>query len=300
MVQLGIFRLLVLIVLVLIVFTTIYAASKEKQNVMFISGIWTLLIISIHTKRQDKIFLRINIEFDKLICSTEYSLLSIPIIVCLLIHSQWLPFIGIVFVTLFLGFVKINMRQQKKTLNTCLQQYIPFGMYEWKSGVRQYFYPLIVAWLLGLCTSFFVVGVPVAIFIIGILIIDFYKENESWQMLFSYQKNTTNILYYKIKQHLMFYVITNLPLFILFTIFHFELWYIPAIEFIILLSIHIYVIVLKYSFYSYDRNMVNPAFMIIGIFIGLIPLTTPLLWLFSIYLFLKARTNLYPYLYDYN
>jgi hypothetical protein len=199
-----------------------------------------------------------------------------------------------------IGFIDVRLWRQRKTLNTRLQQYIPSDMYEWKAGIRQYFFFSIIVWLLGLCTSFFVASIPVALFIIGALMFDFYKTNESWQILLSCQKNATEFLCVKMKQHVMFFSLLVLPLVIAFMIFHLEYWYIPVIEFIILLSIHIYCIVLKYAFYSHDRSTVNPILQGTGIIIGLIPVTVPVLWLFSIYFYYKAQSNLYFYLNDYN
>jgi hypothetical protein len=298
--QLGIIRLTVLLSSCLFVLAAVYAASGKMPDAAAISGIWTFLIVLIHAKRPDKNFLHINLYSNKLICSVEYIILSIPLVICLWLQQQGLLSICLVFTILGAGFIKIDLKRRPKTLNTCLQQYIPSGMYEWKAGVRQSFFPLIIVWVLGLSTSFFVASIPVAMLIIGLLISDFYKANESWQILLSCQKNAVKILYYKIKQHFIVYTIIHLPFFILFLIFHFELWYIPVIEFIILLSIHIFCILLKYAFYSPDRSAINPFFHLTGLLIGLIPFTTPLLYLFSGYLFMKARTNLYPYLNDYN
>jgi len=300
-VQLGIFYLAILLVLCLLVFAVVYEKSKQMEYAALISGFWVFIVAAIHAKRTDKRFLKINMKFDRLICSVEYFLLSIPLAACLLLNWQWLFAISLIFCVLGIGFIKINRRTQRKTLNTRLQQQIPSGMYELKAGVRQYLFILIIVWTLGLlCAAFFVAAIPVAMFIIGLLMFDFYKTNESWQMLLSYQKNAGKLLLYKIREHCIFYAVINLPLVILFVIFHFELWYISVAVFVILLSIHIYCIVLKYAFYSHSRSSVNPILAATGILIGLIPFLTPLLWLFSGYLFLKAQTNLKPYLNDYN
>ncbi|MDR3093111.1 MAG: hypothetical protein LBU62_00515, partial [Bacteroidales bacterium] len=299
-VQLGALRLVFLLALCLLVLITINILSKQIQYSALLTIVWTFLILSIHKKRSDKIFLQVNMNYDKLIFSIEYFLLSIPFIICLALRQQW---VLILFLALFCFgtgfFVNVN-RKKQKTLNTRLQQYIPFRMYEWKAGMRQYFFILVVVWSLGLGTAFFVASIPVAIFIMGMVICDFYKTDESWQMLLSYQKKTANLLLYKIKQHILLYFIFNLPLIISFLIFHVELWYIIVVEFVILLSIHLYCIVLKYALYSLNQaSILKEIFVILGIFIGLFPFSTPVLWLFSIFLFLKAQTNLYPYLNDY-
>jgi hypothetical protein len=119
-------------------------------------------------------------------------------------------------------------------------------------------------------------------------------------MLISYQKSANKLLYHKIKRHLLIFSIITLPLIVAFIIFHLELWYIPFIEFVVLLSIHIYCIVLKYAFYSNNVGSVNPVLQMMGIFIGLIPPATPILWILSVFFFSKAKMNLYLYLNDYN
>lgn len=300
MIQLGVFRLAFLLILYAFLLAILYKVSKDKQNAAFVSGIWAFLLASIHARRSDKRFLCINMAFDKLIYSSEYIVLSVPLIVCLLLRRQWLLAAGLALFCLIIGCAKVNWRKQQRTWNTRLQRYIPSAMYEWKAGVRRYLVPLIAVWLSGLCLGFFVAGIPVAMLIIGILMFDFYKTNESWQMLISHQKNAGKLLLYKITQHSLLYTALNLPLILLFLIFHLEKWYIAVVLFVILLSIHIFCIVLKYAFYSHDSDTVNPAFQATGILVGLIPLSTPLLWLFSIYLLFKAKTNLYPYLNDYD
>ena len=298
--QIGVFRVAILLVFFLFLFAAVYVVSEERQKAAIICGIWICLIVYIHASRLDKIFLCINVGFDKWIYGFEYFILSIPLMICLLLRRQWLPVLCLIFFSLGIGLLKINRKKQRRTFNTFLQQYIPSDMYEWKAGVRQNLIVLMIVWLLGLCTAFFVASVPIAMFLIGLLMTGFYQSIESWQILLSYQKNANQLLFYKIRQHSLFYTILNLPLIMLFMIFHLELWYIPVVEFIILFSIHIYSIVLKYAFYSQDRRSVRSVLMLLGMLIGLNPLLTPALWLFTIYLFLKARINLYPYLNDYN
>ena len=299
-VQVGIFRLAVLLVLIFFVFATVYGISRRTQYAALASGVWAFLIAAIHGKRPDKTFLHISMDYDKLIYTIEYLCLSIPLFFCLLLHRQWLSVIGLVCFCVGTGLIKMERRDRPKTRNNRLLQHIPCDMYEWKAGVRQYFFLLITIWLLGLCTSFFVAGVPVAMLITGLLTVDFYQTNESWQILLSFRKSADQLLWYKIIQHGLFYLLLNIPLIAMFMIFHIQLWYIPVIVFITLLSTHIFRIVMKYAFYSHDRNTVSPVLAAAGVLIGLIPPLAPVLWLLSISLFIKARTHLSFYLNDYN
>jgi hypothetical protein len=137
--------------------------------------------------------------------------------------------------------------------------------------------------------------------IIGLVIVDFFIPYESWQMLLSFEKGPKQMLLYKIKRHFVLYFICSLPLVILFVILHPDLWYIPFIELTILLFIHIYMITIKFAYFSLEKNTgANFILQLIGIIFGLIPLTTPFLLLFSVFFFQKACTNLKPLLHDYN
>jgi len=299
--QIGIIRLIVLSTLYIVAMRYVYLITGQIHfSGYYISGTWLLIISYIHLKRSDRIFLQINLTYESFVICIEYVLLSIPLIICLLLNRQWILIVCMILGIIFISPIKIIWKSQTKTLNTRMQKYIPFDMYEWKAGVRNCFYPILFCWIIGFCLASFVVGVPIAIFIIGFLIFGFYTTNESLPMLLSYEKGTNSLIIYKIKQHTLIFSILIFPLVGIFMIFHSNLWYIPVIEYVLFLFIHIYSIILKYAFYSHDNSAVNPIFLMMGLFIGLIPLTAPVLWVFSIYLFHKAQVNLSPYLNDYN
>jgi hypothetical protein len=301
MTQSGIFRLAFLLILCSFAVVMIYVASEKEQNSYFIAAGWALITIFIHTKRKDIIFLNINMLLFPCICFVEYSLISIPLIICLSLNEQWISVLLILLSAAGISFIDIKRKRGKRTLNTRLQQYIPSDMYEWKAGIRKYFFPIIIAWMIGFFTVLFVASVPTVIFIIGLILIEFYETNESWQILISHEAKAIRLLYNKILHHLIVFVIIVFPLVIAFVIFHPDIWFLPVIELIIFLSIHIYCIVLKYAFYipnTYSGR--SKVFLMVGIPIGLIPVTTPMLWIFSIYFFQKARINLNFYLNDYN
>jgi hypothetical protein len=132
----------VLLILCSYMLIKIYSAFDNVQNMALIAGIWVLLLSLIHVKRTDWKFLRINMNYHRLICSIEYIALSIPLIILSLLQKQWLPALSVLLLSFGTGFVDIHLRRQQKTPNTRLQQYIPSDMYEWKAGIRQYFFPV--------------------------------------------------------------------------------------------------------------------------------------------------------------
>jgi hypothetical protein len=295
----GVVRMLILLISSLYLLVVIYTASEKEQNACCMACIWGFVLFFIHVKRADRRFLQIHMHFAQWICGIEYIILSLPITICFLMHQWWLIALSLIVGAFAIGFIKIWEKRQSKQSNTCMQAYIPHDAYEWEAGVRKYLYAIITVWLFGFCLSFFTPVTPIAIGILGLLIIDFYEENESWQMLISYQKSANRLLYYKLKQHLLLFTILILPLIVTFLLFHPVLWYILFVEYIVILSIHVYSIILKYAFYSHGRSTINYGLLLIGLSVGLIPVTTPLLWIFSVYLFCKACTNLNLYLNDY-
>ena len=301
MFQVGVFRLAILAILCAFLLLAVYMMSDITQTYI-VGGAWILIISFIHMKREDKIFLYIG-GFNQLVYIAEYTLLSIPLVSCFLLRRQWMVVGVILLCVLVISFMGVNQRyqrRQKKTRNTRIQQYIPSHLYEWKAGIREYFYPIVIVWTIGLCISFFVAGAPIAIGIIGLLLSGFYERYESWPMLMASSKRPSRFLLYKTGKHILLFGMIVLPLGMAFVIFHPDVWYILAIELVVILSVHIYGIVLKYAFYSHEKSRVRPVLFLIGFLIGIIPPTTPVLWVFTCYFFYKACINLNFYLDDYN
>jgi len=298
-IEIGFFRIVILIGL--IVFLGIYAfmLTEKSPNSMYISGITLGIIALIHTKRQDKIFLKTHFNNFRLILYVEYLLLSIPILAFLIWHLQWIPIAALLFTPGIIVF--IDVKPTYRNLNTKLQKLIPNTCFEWKAGIRKTFYATVMLWFAALSTSFYIGSVPVAIFGHGIISLSFYEKGEPLQMLLAYEKSTNHFLLQKIKVQLVLFSVLTLPLIIAFTVFHSEYWYIPTAEYLIFISLHIYTILTKYAFYT--PNSISPAaqtFSAIGAVCGIIPLLLPVVWLLTVRFYFKSCENLNTYLDDYN
>ncbi len=277
-----------------------YILGREVQN-LYVLAIMALLLFILHYQRQDRRFLHINVEYKNLIICCEYIILTLPIVTFLAIHKFWLYSIGMLTISILLGLVPmIKKKHQKKTLNTLIQRKIPDNAYEWKAGVRRYFWYLLASWIVGLSTCFYFYSSVIATLLIGLSVLDFFRLNESRQMLLSCQQGPSKFLQNKILQSILLLSLLILPQLILTIIFRLNLWYIPVIEYVILLSILIYVITLKYAFYSPQRTSVSIIRANMGVLIGLNPMTTIVLWILSILLYRKACLNLKIYLNDYD
>lgn len=131
----GLFRIIFLIGLLVIIAFLLFSETSKYPNSFYVAGIATLIIFTVHTKRQDKLFLKTNFVNYKLICFVEYLILTSTIIVFLIFHFQWLPLL-ILLSALYL-IIHLNLKIRQRNLNTRLQLLIPSACFEWKGGIRQ-------------------------------------------------------------------------------------------------------------------------------------------------------------------
>jgi len=299
LIGIGLIRIIFLIGLLAFIVLMLFIETSKYPDTFYVTGITALIILVVHTKRQDKSFLKINFANYKLICFVEYLILASIIIAFLIFHFQWIPLL-LLLSALYL-IIHLDLKTRQRNLNTKLQQLIPSECFEWKGGIRQTLFILITLWIIGLCTSFFIGSVPIVLFILGIIPFSFYEKGEPYQMILAYEMGTNQFLFHKIKMQISLFSILTIPLIAAFLVFHHERWYIPIIEYFIFISLYIYLILTKYAFY--EPNSKSPSaqvFGAIGAFGGIIPVFLPVIWLLSIRFFFKSKENLNIYLNDFN
>ena len=178
---------------------------------------------------------------------------------------------------------------------------IPDDNFEWKAGIRKNLFFFLGIWLIGMATSFFIASVPIAIFILGVIVLNFYEKPEPVQILLANELNTKKFLINKIQNHLIVFAITIVPLILLFIIFNPQYYYIPLIEFTIFSILLVYTILLKYAFYRpKNKSGATQIFSMIGIISIFIPFFIPIVLILSIKFLIQATNNLKFYLNDFN
>jgi len=278
---------------------SMFVYTSQVPNVYLTSSVYLLIIAIIHLNRQDKLFLKSHFINYKLVYLIEYILLSIPILVSLIYHKQLIAF---TIVLLAIGLiVNLNIKPIKSNLNTKFQQLIPNDSFEWKAGIRKILFLIMPLWIIGFFTSFYIGSVPIVIFILGIIPLSFYEKCEPIQMILSFEMNTQKFLFHKIKLQTVLFSVITIPLLIVFIIFHTEIWYIPIAEYLLFISLHVYIILTKYSFYEPNKKPGgSQIFGAIGATGTIIPVFIPVVWLLSIRFYYKASKKLNFYLNDYN
>lgn len=299
LIDIGLIRIIFLIGLLGFIGFILFVKTSKYPDSFYVTGITALIILAVHTKRQDKSFLKTNFANYKLICFVEYLILASIIIAFLIFHFQWIPLLFLLSALYLI--IHLDLKTKKRNLNTRLQQFIPSECFEWKGGVRQTLFILITLWIIGLCTSFFIGSVPIVLFILGIIPFSFYEKGEPYQMILAYEMGTNQFLFHKIKMQISLFSVLTMPLIAAFMVFHYERWYIPIAEYFIFISLYIYLILTKYAFYEPNSKSTSAqVFGSIGAFSGIIPVFLPVIWLLSIRFFFKSKENLNFYLNDYN
>ncbi|MCL1943558.1 MAG: hypothetical protein FWF54_08465 [Candidatus Azobacteroides sp.] len=296
--NIGIFRFLVAAFLLIFLSAVIFSLCDNKKYAHYLTIAILFFILSIQFKRHDKTFLKTNFRYYQLYYLADYYLICLIPSCFLLWHFRVVDVLILLFGCFFICFLDANITHS--TRNTKLQQWIPGACFEWKSGVRKMFVPMVIFMIIGLCGSFLIAVVPIIILFLSFCILDFYSKNEPYQFVLSYEFGSKRFLFYKIKMQIYLFSVLIAPLFILFIIFHYQYWYIIIIEYIILISLQNYNILLKYAFYI-PNGQTPTAYIMIGLLFGLfMPIFIPIIWVLSIYFYFKAQRILNFYLNDYN
>ena len=298
--QIGIFRVIFLFALLAFALFYLFNVLSEKSSgMLIILGGYALLILLIHIKRKDKIFLNIYAKRTQSIFFVEYLLFSFPLIIPLIYYGLWIYLSFFILCLFLISFLNIEIK--KSSINSIFQRVIPDSIFEWKAGIRKYLIPFVVIWFVGFLTSFFVASVPIVIVILGIMILNFYELNEPLQILLADELNAKRFLIKKIKNHLLLFSILIMPLALLFVIFNHEYYYILLIEYVIFSVLISYTILLKYAFYQPNiKSGAMQIFTTIGVISLFIPVFIPLILILSIKFLFQASNNLKFYLYDFN
>lgn len=294
----GLFRILFLIALLVLGGVVLFVKSAEELSAKYISVGFLLLVLYVQIKREDKMFLKTHFSSYKTLMFSEYVVLALPVVICFLIHKQWVPLSFLAGLLIIPG---LELKTKYSNLNTKLQALIPADAVEWKSGVRKHFFILIPVWVIAASTSFFIGSVLVAIVILGFLILSFFEKCEPYQFLLSYELSAEKLLMLKAKRQVQLFSVPVLPLVVLFILFHPENWYIPVIEYVIFCSLLVYSIMAKYAFF--ESNAKSPAaqtFVAIGAVGSIVAVLLPVVWILTIWFYIKSVNNLNFYLNDYN
>lgn len=303
--ELGFLRAALVCGFVLAIFIFLFFHLNSHKIVWGGIAIYSLLITSIQFSRNDKLFLKSIFINPRLAFTIEYVCLTIPLSVLLLAKGYIFPslsFIPIVFLIPFLNYsVSIQPKWQMSF------PFLPATAFEWKVGLRQNLWVIILLQVAGLFFYPYQVSFFIVILLIGIITATFYLEMESRLMLESQLEvwKQSNFLIKKIGHAFLLLFMNTLPISIAFFIFHFNFWYLFLGLFLLTFLLLAFSITVKYAFYEEGKNQ---RFMLailqsLAIILLILPFISGfpspiLLFILLVYFFRKAQKNLKEYAID--
>ena len=270
---------------------------EQGKNVVFLLSGLTVICFTIQFYRKDKSFIYKHIAKPHVQIFSEYLALTLPFSVSSIFTESWLYYPLFLLLIYCIPFVKFQFRQRTVLKN--LSSVISPDSFEWISGIRKQFIPIISLYVLAAGFCWFRILPLLLLWLITILITSFHTECESIQILREQVTDPTKFLLQKIKTNSIYIIILYTPLIIINTIFNKEFFLINMLFIPMQISLVCFAICLKYSLYRPNKiqtaNNIPLAIVSLG---SLLPHLIPVPAILSVIYFYKAGNNLQNYLND--
>lgn len=289
--DLGWVRATLAIVLLVLFFNYIFNSLSILPHIGLIVLATSIAAITIHTQRRDRAFLAMIARQTWLIYWVEYVLLTTPIFIALIINQY---FVWAIIQIIALAAISVIPNRTGTPVNRIHNRFInliPPFCFEIKSGIRRYFGPFVAIYVSGVCSIFWVGGIPVAIIALLFIFLNFYQQCESRQIIDRQPLTPHRFLVDKLTRNLQIFAVICLPLLGLFVWFHPNLALLIALEMLLALLILAFAIVLKYALYAPNTDLTaNSLIIAIALFFP------PMVVLGIPIYYYKATHNLKQYL----
>jgi hypothetical protein len=280
----------------------LFALYQNFYSSLYILTLIFSVLISFHLVRKDKVFLNKQFENPRRKIFYEYLLFTLPFFIPLL-FSPFFYLVAVIPVFIY-SISYIIFQFTKKTGVRFLNKIISPINFEWLSGIRKRRYYFSIVYLLAVVFSFMPVLPLVLIWILSILIYEFYCECEPLNMLRINSYSTKLFIRNKILRHVMLYTMFFIPLIIINSIINPEVFYINMIFFIVQLTILILAVLMKYKMYSpldylkgiYLYLIIIQTLTALPLFMGGIPFLLPMPLILCFKYYKEAKNNLNYYL----
>lgn len=297
--DIGLFRaIFLLLILVPLLILFLYNRLSTPNYNHIITGIWLIIVLIIHRSRKDYSFLFKISDNPFLPYLSEYLLFSVPFMIMLAITGQYLH-IGVTCIVL-VSISLIKPSSKAKRIYSSFIKYLPDGLFEWQSGFRKNFIPLLLFYLIGFLGIYKVWFSAISVFLLTITICSFYSEYEPRKILESSELSASKFIKTKLLNHTKSMIVFILPIFII-SMIHIDYWLYVLISFFVVINLLIGVILLKYAYYY--PNVTSRAHQFISSIAILLSVILPfsiILVFANILLYNKSLRNLNNYLNAYN
>jgi hypothetical protein len=311
----GLFRIIVLLLLLWFVSFMIYQFMISPENTFITLFVIALSLLSLHTSRKDKHFIKTTIKNPYSMYLSEYLVLVFPFLVIWIVHLNWIGAGLLILFILSIPLISINLKLQNigsiikllinpfsSNLNSNFKVRLPFisnSSFEWISGIRRNLILLLPVYLIILAFSFKAYVASIGMIFISILISSFYYHGEPREFVEFFAKNPSEFIQRKIFINLKQLIIVFAPIIIIAIIFQPHTWYYLTGAIIVSFFIQVLAIIFKYGLFEENTNLNrNSIIVLLNILFVLVPMFFPVPIIMSIKYYKKARKNLKEYYHD--
>lgn len=283
--DLGIYPLLAYPILLLAFVSGSYLLFAQTPKAAYIYVLVALGYISLFSGARKNEFLKIT--FPKTVYLQiriiENLIISLPFLLFLLYKQCWYLLVLLMLVSMILA-----MNSFQKNVQLVIPTPFFRKPFEYTIGFRNTF------WVFPLLYVLVVIAISVQNFSLGIFALlltilttfSYYVKPEDEYYIWSYSINATQFLFEKIKTAVLYCALLQAPILIALALFYPEYGLILTLSFLWGMSLLVLIVLLKYSAYPYETNILQA---IQFLFCMLLP---PLLLMMLPYLFIKSKNNL--------
>jgi hypothetical protein len=277
-----------------------YVAFKEFQkgeNGMYIIFALSLLCVSIHFSRKDKAFVYKHIDKPHAQIFLEYVALTLPFSISCIITKSWYCYPLLLAILCCVPLCTLEFRQ--RTTFKKLSHIISATNFEWLSGCRKQYISFILLYILAIAFCWIKIFPLFFLWFLTLIIVSFYTECESIQILREGNKTTKHFLMAKLKACIIYVLILYTPIIIVNTFFNPDFLLINVLFIPIQISLLGFAICFKYSSYTPNKVKIgnNIPFSIVSLGSAL-PYFLPIPTILFLIYFFRAENNLKKYLHD--
>lgn len=293
--DLGVFYGLFYLALGIIFILVSYKLYQQPENAYLPALAVVAVVFYIHNIRKDKQFVFLHLINPISTIFIEYLVFTLPFTFPALLSKQYYYF-PLIILFIFL-IANLNYKFKIKKPNVKPSLFIHAKSFELISGIRQYYPVFIFTYLLAISFCWLSFLPLFFLWILTTLIISFYQECESLNVLKTGGETSGEFLKNKIVSQSKFLILLFTPILFINLFFNSEFWYVNIIFLILQLLILAFAILYKYSVYEPNKNFSGSSIIVSFVSLsGLIPFLLPIPLIMCIRNLSKAKQNLKRYI----
>ena len=287
---------LILLIIVGIFGFLFYHLVQTQIHSFYLSALLIITVYAIHSTRNDLTFIKQQLWNPYFILTSEYLLLTLPVFILLFVKGFFAS--GCIIIAGCLLVALTVPGNSTTLLFPKLTRWIPSGMFEWRSGIRNS-KGIAAVFIIGLYASCFLKFFPlIFLWLITISVAGFYQFGEPLSLLYLHE-NAKQLLRSKIISSLSLYLkLTYIPV-LANIFFHPQIWWVNILIYSLYTLVVICAVLIKYAVYKPNEKLTAGSMLLSIVSISpALPFTIPFPIVVATIKYKSALQNLDYYFHD--